>query len=152
LEIHVSEWSGLATASPVDQTASATGTGTSASSGPKTTTANGELIFGYGWVLNTASAGAGFTPISLVNGDLDEYQIQTTAGSVAATFTQASGTWFALMATFKPAGSDTAPPSVALSTPANGEVVTGSTTVTATAGDNVGVVGVQFQLDGGNLA
>ncbi len=103
LEIHVSEWSGIATVSPVDQTASATGTGTSVSSGAMTTTMNGELVFGYGWVFNTASAGTGFTPISLINGDLDEYQVQGTAGSVAATFTQTSGTWFALMATFKPA-------------------------------------------------
>jgi uncharacterized repeat protein (TIGR01451 family) len=104
LEMHVSEWSGLAAVSPVDRTASATGTGTTVSSGPRATTANGELVFGYGWVLNTASAGAGFTPITRVNGDLTEYQIQSSAGSVAATFTQTSGTWFALMATFKPAG------------------------------------------------
>ena len=107
LEIHVSEWSGLATASPVDQTISAAGTGTSVSSTSQTTTMSGELIFGYGWVMNTASAGAGFTPINLVNGDLDEYQIQATAGSIAATFTQTSGTWFALMATFKPAAGST---------------------------------------------
>jgi hypothetical protein len=103
LEIHVSEWTGLASVSPVDQTASATGNGTAVSSGSQTTTVNGELIFGYGWVFNTASAGSGFKPISLINGDLDEYQIQSTAGSIATTFTQTSGTWFALMATFKPA-------------------------------------------------
>jgi hypothetical protein len=47
--------------------------------------------------------------MSLVNGDLDEYQIQNTASSVAATFTQTSGTWFALMATFRPAGSGSVP-------------------------------------------
>jgi hypothetical protein len=104
LEIHVSEWSGLASTSPVDQTASATGTGTSVSSGVKTTTINGELVFGYSWVFSSASAGTGFTPISLVNGDLDEYQIQPTAGSIATTFTQTSGTWFAAMVTFKPVG------------------------------------------------
>jgi hypothetical protein len=105
LEIHISEWTGLATPSPVDQTASATGTGTAVSSGAATTTVTGELIFGYTFLYNTATAGAGFTPLSLVNGDLDEYQVQSTAGSIAATFTQTSGTWFALMATFKPAGS-----------------------------------------------
>ena len=53
------------------------------SSGAKATTVNGELIFGYGWVFNTASAGAGFTPISLVNGDLDEYQVRLRLGNVA---------------------------------------------------------------------
>lgn len=104
LEIHISEWTGLATTSPVDQTVSATGTGTTASSGAASTTVSGELIFGYTFLLNTAAAGSGFTPMSLVNGDLDEYQVQSAAGSIAATFTQTSGTWFALMATFKPAG------------------------------------------------
>jgi hypothetical protein len=100
LEIHISEWTGLATSSPLDQTASDTGTGTTASSGSRTTAVSGELIFGYTFLLNTASAGGGFTGMSLVNGDLDEYQIQSTAGPIAATFTQTTGTWLALMATF----------------------------------------------------
>jgi uncharacterized repeat protein (TIGR01451 family) len=151
LEIHVSEWSGIAPSSPVDQIVSATGTGTSVSSGSRTTTASGELIFGYGWVLNTATAGPGFMPISLVNGDLDEYQIQTTAGSVAATFTQASGTWFALLATFRPAVSDTTLPVVSVTAPLNGATVAGITTVSASATDNISIAGVRFQLDGGNL-
>jgi len=137
LEIHISEWTGLATTSPVDQTASATGTGTTASSGAATTTVNGELIFGYTFLFNTATAGSGFTPMSLVNGDLDEYQVQSAAGSIAATFTQTSGTWFVLMATFKPAGTVTATGSIAgnitpatagmtvnLSGPANGATTT----------------------------
>ncbi len=109
LEIHISEWSGLAVTSSLDQTSSSTGTGNTASSLPRTTTANGELIFGYSFLYNTASAGVGFSGMSLVNGDLDEYQIQNTASSVAATFTQTSGTWFALMATFKPAASGSVP-------------------------------------------
>jgi hypothetical protein len=150
LEIHVSEWSGLASVSPVDQTASATGTGTNVSSGLQTTSLNGELLFGYGWVFNTASGGAGFTPISLVNGDLDEYEIQAAAGSVAATFTQASGTWFAAMATFKPAGATG--PVVTVTSPAANAVVTGDTTVTANASDaSFAIAGVQFLLDGANL-
>jgi len=47
--------------------------------------------------------------------------------------------------------SDTTPPAVAITAPANGSIVVGSTTVTATASDNIGVVGVQFKLDGANL-
>ena len=47
--------------------------------------------------------------------------------------------------------SDTVPPSVSLTAPANNSTVSGSTTVSATASDNVGVVGVQFQLDGAPL-
>ena len=151
LEIHVSEWSGLATTNPVDVTAFATGTGTAVSSGSKTTTSNGDLVFGYGWVFNTATAGTGLTPISLVNGDLDEYLIQTTAGSVAATFTQSSGTWFGAMATFRSQASATGP-NVSMTSPAPSATVTGNANVSATATDqSSSITGVQFLLDGGNL-
>jgi hypothetical protein len=47
--------------------------------------------------------------------------------------------------------SDTTPPAVSLSAPAAGATVSGTTTVSASASDNVGVVGVQFKLDGANL-
>jgi Concanavalin A-like lectin/glucanases superfamily/Domain of unknown function (DUF1929)/Bacterial Ig domain len=154
LEIHASEWSGIATTNPVDQTAWAAGAGTFASSGARTTTANGELVFGYTFIQNTATEGAGFTPLSLVNGDLDEYLIQPVAGSIEATFTQSAGDWLVLMATFRPlviGGSDTTPPSVALTAPAAGASVTGTIAVSASASDNVGVAGVQFKLDGANL-
>jgi hypothetical protein len=47
---------------------------------------------------------------------------------------------------------DTTAPTVAVSAPANGATVSGSSvTVSATATDNVGVTGVQFKLDGANL-
>ncbi|PYR81119.1 MAG: hypothetical protein DMF87_06450 [Acidobacteria bacterium] len=47
---------------------------------------------------------------------------------------------------------DTTPPTASLTAPADGSEVAGpSVTVSATASDNVGVTGVQFQLDGVNL-
>jgi chitodextrinase len=46
---------------------------------------------------------------------------------------------------------DTTPPTVALTSPANNASVSGTTTVSASASDNVGVVGVQFYLDGAAL-
>jgi hypothetical protein len=46
---------------------------------------------------------------------------------------------------------DTVPPAVSLTGPADGATVSGTVTVSATASDNVGVVGVQFRLDGVNL-
>jgi hypothetical protein len=46
---------------------------------------------------------------------------------------------------------DTVAPSIAISAPLANSTVTGLTTVSAAADDNVGVVGVQFKLDGGNL-
>ena len=46
---------------------------------------------------------------------------------------------------------DTESPSVSMTSPANGSVVSGVVTVSADASDNVAVAGVQFQLDGANL-
>lgn len=50
-----------------------------------------------------------------------------------------------------PPPSDTTPPAVSISAPSNGATVSGTTTVTANATDNVGVGGVQFYLDGAVL-
>jgi len=47
--------------------------------------------------------------------------------------------------------SDNAVPAVSVSSPISGATVSGTVAVSATASDNVGVVGVQFRLDGVNL-
>src|SRR5439155_1547648 len=46
---------------------------------------------------------------------------------------------------------DTTPPTVSITSPAGGATVSGTTAVSASASDNVGVVGVQFLLDGAAL-
>lgn len=47
---------------------------------------------------------------------------------------------------------DTTPPTISLTAPANNATISGlSVTVSATASDNVGVAGVQFKLNGANL-
>src|SRR2546425_1163438 len=46
---------------------------------------------------------------------------------------------------------DTTPPTVSMTTPAAGSTVSGTVTISASATDNMGVVGVQFKLDGANL-
>jgi len=46
---------------------------------------------------------------------------------------------------------DPTPPTVAFTQPANGATVSATTMLTASASDNVGVVGVQFKLDGADL-
>ena len=46
---------------------------------------------------------------------------------------------------------DTTSPTVGLTAPTNGATVSGTVNVTANASDNIGVVGVQFKLDGANL-
>jgi carbon monoxide dehydrogenase subunit G len=48
-------------------------------------------------------------------------------------------------------GSDTTPPTVSISSPANGANVSGTVLVSASASDNVGVASVQFQLDDANV-
>jgi hypothetical protein len=48
-------------------------------------------------------------------------------------------------------GGDTTAPAASLTAPTAGATVTGTVAVSATASDNVGVVGVQFQIDGVNL-
>src|SRR5882724_3886433 len=50
-----------------------------------------------------------------------------------------------------PPPADTTPPTVSITAPVSGATVFGTTSVTASASDNVGVVGVQFRLDGSNL-
>src|SRR6266568_1054028 len=46
---------------------------------------------------------------------------------------------------------DTTPPTVSITSPANGATVSGTISVSADASDNVGVAGVQFLLDGAAL-
>src|SRR5437870_6392719 len=46
---------------------------------------------------------------------------------------------------------DATPPTVSMTAPAAGATVAGTITVAVSATDNVGVVGVQFKLDGANL-
>jgi hypothetical protein len=46
---------------------------------------------------------------------------------------------------------DTTPPTVNLTSPANGSTVSGTITLSANASDNLGLPGVQFQLDRSNL-
>src|SRR4051812_29630964 len=46
---------------------------------------------------------------------------------------------------------DNQPPTVSVTAPANGATVSGAVTLTANAADNVGVEGVQFQVDGADF-
>ena len=55
------------------------------------------------------------------------------------------------MATPVSGSSDTTPPALSVTAPATGATIAGTVAVLASASDNVGVVGVQFKLDGANL-
>jgi len=103
-------------------------------------------------------ATATFTPASCSPGCATTITIGTTASTPLATSTitvtgtagsLAHSTTFNLTVTAPP---DTTPPAVSLGAPpANGSTIGATVTLSATASDNVGVVGVQFLLDGANL-
>ena len=132
------EWSGVATSSPLDQTMQQDGTTPDPSSGSVTTTASGELILGDLENGYSPTAGTGF---SLIDSDTSagtgtglntEYQIQASAGSIAATWTLAPASWTAQTATFKAAsGAGGTSPSITSLSPTSGLIGT-SVTITGT--------------------
>jgi hypothetical protein len=66
---------------------------------------------------------------------------QDAAGNVGPPSNEATAT----------ATADLIPPTVSITSPSNGSTVGGIVTITASAGDNVGVTGVQFKVDGTNV-
>jgi hypothetical protein len=66
----------------------------------------------------------------------------------AYTYTAPANSVFTLTT---PAIPDTTAPTVSITSPTTGSTISGSTTITANASDDVGVAGVQFKLDGVNL-
>ena len=82
-----------------------------------------------------------------IDGRIDEVRVYNralSAAEITADMTRPVGTT-------GPPPPDTTPPSVAVSAPAAGASVSGTTPVSANASDNVAVAGVQFTLDGANL-
>jgi hypothetical protein len=104
-DVRILEYSGLDTTSPLDVSAGAAGTGTSASSGAATTTTASELIVGAGMTASTfTAAGAGFTLRTITNpdGDIAEDQTVAATGSYSAVApVSSSKPWIIQMVTFK---------------------------------------------------
>ena len=95
-DIRILEYSGLDTANPLDVTAAAVGNSNSASSGPATTTAASELIFGADTIASTTTGvGSGFTSriITSPDSDLVEDTIVSTTGTYNASASLSSGAW-----------------------------------------------------------
>ena len=101
-DVRILEYRGVTT---LDATAGASGNSATANSGPATTTAANELIFGADMVLtSTSAAGSGFTTriITSQDGDIAEDKVVTAAGSNSATATlRSAGPWVMQMVTFK---------------------------------------------------
>ena len=86
----------------------------------------------YSFSWNTTSIANGAHTLTAVA--RDGASNQTTSAAVAVTVSN-----------------DTTPPTVSMSSPPSGFVVSGTWLVQATASDNVAVVGVQFRMDGADL-
>ena len=129
-DVRILEYKGV---NVVDVTAGASGSSTSANSGPATTTLANDLIFGADMVFtSTTAAGSGFTSrvITSSDGDIAEDKVVTTTGSNSATATLGSaGPWVMQMVAF---GALTGPvPTVTSVSPSNGTTA-GGTAVTIT--------------------
>jgi glucose/arabinose dehydrogenase/PKD repeat protein len=153
-DLYLHEYSGVDKVSPVDVTRAATGTASAMSSGAVTTGNAADLLFAAGASASTVTAtGAGYTTRSTSFGNRTMDRNVTAAGSYSATATQNGTAWVMQLVAFKADSTpaDTTPPSVSVTAPSAGATVSGTTTVTANAADNVGVAGVQFRLDGASL-
>ena len=108
--LSASEWTGNVASSPVDVYSSTAngntgvGGGQNETSGAAVTTVNDDLVFGaQGYVSGTVTAGTGFTEIGAIIPLSTEYQIQSTMGSIAATWSNNTNSvnYGAIMAAFK---------------------------------------------------
>jgi glucose/arabinose dehydrogenase/PKD repeat protein len=152
-DIYIHEYSGLEKASPLDVATSATGTANAMSSGSLTTNNANDLLFAAAASTNKVTGiGGGYTgrTNSFGNRTMDRYV--TATGSYSATATQNGNAWSMQLVAFKvdPALADTTAPSVTITAPTAGAQVSDIVNVTATATDNIGVIGVQFRVDGVN--
>ena len=106
-DVRVLEYSGLDPTAPLDVTAGAAGTGTSANSGSATTTSANELVFGAGTTGGTfGTVGTGFVArIITPNSDIAIDKTVNSTGSYNATSALPySSTWVMQMATFRASG------------------------------------------------
>ena len=154
----VGEYSGAAVASPLDQFAMRSGSGTSVDSGPSGAVPAGELIFGAltannspGSVTGGSSAGLTLTVRSAYGDSADADIVSGLAGTQNARFTIGNPvTWYAVAAVFKVAGVDGTPPSV----PAGLAAANANKSVTlswSASTDNVGVAGYSVYRNGAAL-
>jgi hypothetical protein len=105
IDLRVVEYSGLAKTNMFDAGASASGTGTDATSGPVNTSRTNELLFGAGMTANRfTAAGIGWTRrvITSPDGDIVEDKLATAAGAYSATAPLNSGAWLMQIAAFNP--------------------------------------------------
>jgi chitodextrinase len=102
--VYAHEYAGISTTSPVDVTASATGSSASLNSSTAVTTSVNDLIFGAGVSDNVVtSAGSNFIARDLAYGNITEDRIAASTGSYSATATHNGSTWGIQMVAFRAA-------------------------------------------------
>jgi RHS repeat-associated protein len=135
LRFAILEYSGVATSSVLDGTASAQGSSISPNSGNATTTASGDLLLGAISTADPASfvAGSGYStkesvPVEPGTKLIAEDWIQTTAGTTSASVTlAASDPWGAVFAAFKAASVGGGTPNITSISPTSATVGTSIT-------------------------
>jgi len=103
-DVRVAEYAGLDTVSPLDTTASASGSGATASSGNLTTSVANEVIFGAGMTASQFTGGTnGFIARLITNPDADIAgdKVVTTPGAYAATASLGSAPWLMQAVAFR---------------------------------------------------
>ncbi len=134
-DVRALEYSGLDPTAPLDVTAASAGNSQNGNSGPATTTALNELIFGAGMTFDMYSAaGSGFTQRLITNfGDIAEDTTVLAMGSYSATAPlRLSAPWVMQMAAFRGSGQSSQPPPTVTAITPNSEAGNGGTSVTIT--------------------
>ena len=130
--VNVLEYSGLDPTSPLDVTAEAKGTGTTASSGSATTTSANELIVGAGNSSGHFTAPGSEFSNRIINafGGISEDQIVNGTAAYTATATDTASAWVMQMAAFRGSlQSSSSPPAPTAISPTSG-TTSGGTPVT----------------------
>ena len=100
--VYAHEYSGVATASPLDASSSAVGTAASMSSGAVNATSANDLLFAAGASANTVTTpGTGFSARLTSFGNLTEDRLASTTGSYAGTATQNGTAWVMQLVAFR---------------------------------------------------
>jgi hypothetical protein len=106
----ISEWSGAETGPVVDEVATQPrGLTTPLQVGPIFPTMDGELVISYCVDPFGQSAGTGWTLVARPNNFTMQYQVQTSATPVTATWSGGGATYHAMIASFRPSGGTPAP-------------------------------------------
>jgi len=101
-EGYITEYSGIRTAAPLDQTNAGAGTGLTLDSGYRTTTLASELVYGYGWTDETANPTPPFVLRTNYRGNFVADRTLSSIANLHVTGSNdLSALWICQMATFR---------------------------------------------------